>query len=57
MVVMDYVDAQPKPPRNARGQIERVLTLLHANGYVVGDLRECNLLFGADGKDKFIDFD
>jgi serine/threonine protein kinase len=56
MVVMGYIDAQPKPPPNVRGQIERVLTLLHANGYVFGDLREPNVLFDADRKVKFVDF-
>ena len=55
MVVMDYIDAQPKPPQNAREQVERALALLHSNGYVIGDLRECNILFGSDV--KFIDFD
>lgn len=57
MVVVDYIDAQPNPPPDARGQIERVLTLLHANGYVIGDLRERNILFDTDDKAKFIDFD
>jgi len=58
MVVMDYIDEQPKKrPADAGAQIEEVLTELHANGYVFGDLREPNILFGADLKVKLIDFD
>jgi hypothetical protein len=57
MIVMDHVDIQLKPPHDARSQVENVLTRLHAQGYVVGDLREPNILFDADGKVKFIDFD
>ncbi len=56
MVVMDYIVAQPKAPQNIREQIEEVLTLLHANGYVFGDVQPPNILYGADGKVKFIDF-
>jgi hypothetical protein len=56
MVVMDYIDAQPKRPPNAHLQIKDVLTQLHINGYVFGDLRPPNVLFDADGKVKFIDF-
>jgi hypothetical protein len=54
MVVMDWVDAQ-KPPPNPRGMVEKVLKLLHGNGYVFGDLRMPNVLFDKDGV-KFIDF-
>ncbi len=57
MIVMDYTKPQPEKPRDVRGQIEKVLILLHANGYVFGDLRPPNILYGADGKVKFIDFD
>ncbi|KAF9482613.1 hypothetical protein BDN70DRAFT_801214 [Pholiota conissans] len=56
MVVMDYVEASSKTPSNARQQISPVLTLLHSNGYVFGDLRGQNVLFDADGNIKFIDF-
>ncbi|KAF8501148.1 hypothetical protein F5888DRAFT_1632913 [Russula emetica] len=44
MVVMDYIEAGFLPD-DARSQIEKVLTLLHAWGYVFG------------GKVKFVDFD
>lgn len=56
MVVMDYIDALPNPPPDARKQIEAVLTVLHSAGYVFGDLRKQNILFDADGKVKLIDF-
>jgi Protein kinase domain len=58
MVVMDYIDALPwKKVPNAREQIREVLTALHANGYVFGDLRPPNILFDKDKKVKLIDFD
>lgn len=60
MVVMDYVDARSKSntPADSRGQIQTVLTQLHLEGYVFGDLREPNVLFDAnDGEVKLIDFD
>ena len=56
MVVMDYVRPQPRIPSDARGQIEAILTQLHCEGYVFGDLREQNILFDAKGKVKLIDF-
>jgi hypothetical protein len=58
MVVMDYVvDAQLNPPEDARAQVKKVLTKLHTQGYVVGDLRAPNILFDGNGQVKFIDFD
>jgi len=57
MVVMDYIHARPNPPPDVRGQIETILTLLHSEGYVFGDLQGQNILFEADGKVKLIDFD
>ena len=56
MVVMDYIDARLNTPLNAPKQIRAILTLLHSDGYVFGDLRKQNILFDADGKVKFIDF-
>ena len=55
MVVMDHIHARPNPPPDVRGQI---LTLLHSEGYVFGDLRWQNILCDADadGKVKLIDF-
>ncbi|KAH9021872.1 hypothetical protein EDB84DRAFT_519240 [Lactarius hengduanensis] len=57
MIVMDYIDALPNTPPDVRGQIQTILTLLHAEGYVFGDLRKPNILFDAYGKVKLIDFD
>ena len=56
MVVMDYIPPQSNTPPDVRGQIQTVLTLLHSEGYVYGDLRKQNILFDADGKVKLIDF-
>ncbi|KAH9053957.1 hypothetical protein EDB83DRAFT_2552759 [Lactarius deliciosus] len=57
MIVMDYIDALPNTPPDVRGQIRTILILLHAEGYVFGDLRKPNILFDAYGKVKPIDFD
>ncbi|KAH9008852.1 hypothetical protein EDB83DRAFT_2585034, partial [Lactarius deliciosus] len=57
VIVMDYIDALPNIPPDVRGQIRTILTLLHAEGYVFGDLRKPNILFDAYGKVKLIDFD
>ena len=56
MVIMDYIPPQSNTPPDVRKQIETVLTLLHSEGYVFGDLRKQNILFDADGKVKLIDF-
>ena len=56
MVVMDYIHARPNTPPDVRGHIQTILTLLHSEGYVFGDLRKQNILFDADGKVKLIDF-
>jgi len=55
MVIMDHIDSQPHPPTTAREQIEAMLTKLHCNGYVFGDLRHQNILF-ADDRVILIDF-
>jgi hypothetical protein len=55
MVVMDWVNAQKKPPDNARSMVEEVLKLLHEAGYVFGDLRMPNVLFEKD-RVKLVDF-
>ena len=57
MVVMDYIHPRPNPPPDVREQIRAILILLHSEGYVFGDLRKQNIIFDADGKVKFIDFD
>lgn len=57
MVVMDYVENTDKRPTNAREQLEKILTELHAEGYALGDLREPNVLFEERGQVKLIDFD
>ena len=61
LVVMDYIPPQlesklSNTPSDVCGQIPTVLTLLHSEGYVFGDLRKQNILFDADGKVKLIDF-
>jgi hypothetical protein len=56
MVVMDYIPPQSNTPPDVHGQIRTILTLLHSEGYVFGDLRKQNILFDADGKVKLIDF-
>lgn len=53
MVVMDFIDAQPNPPPDARRQIMRAF---ESNGCVIGNLREPSILFDTDGKAKFINF-
>jgi hypothetical protein len=56
MVVMDYIHPLSEPPPDAHDQVREVLKLLHENGYVFGDLRAPNVLFDANDKVKFIDF-
>jgi serine/threonine protein kinase len=62
MVVMEYINAPPNTLPNTqlnddhKIQIEDILTLLHSEGYVFGDLRRLNILLGADGKVRLIDF-
>jgi serine/threonine protein kinase len=55
LVIMEHIDVQ-LPPENAHEQVKEVLTLLHANGFVFGELRPSNVLFDVNGKVKFIDF-
>lgn len=57
MVVMDYINVQADRAPDAREQVEAVLMMLHSEGYAFGDLQEQNILFGAHGKAKLIDFD
>ena len=56
MVVMDYVIPHSRPA-DAHTRLEKILTCLHLEGYVFGDLREYNILFDKDGKVKLIDLD
>ncbi|KAH9011178.1 hypothetical protein EDB83DRAFT_372957 [Lactarius deliciosus] len=56
MVVMDYIDARLDAPHDVLTQIRAILTRLHSEGYVFGDLRQQNILFDADGTVKLIDF-
>ena len=56
MVVMDYIE-QTRTPDDARKQLEDALQMLHDKRYVLGDLREPNILFNENGKLKLIDFD
>ena len=53
MVVMDYVegttvDCAPSVPSTFRKQVEAILTLLHAHGFVFGDLRGPNVMVRED---------
>ncbi|KAF8955828.1 hypothetical protein BDZ97DRAFT_1926207 [Flammula alnicola] len=57
MVVMDYVTPHCRRPANALDQLLRILTDLHVEGYVFGDLREPNVLFNQGGKVLLIDLD
>jgi hypothetical protein len=57
MAVMEYIPPHPKPLQDIRVKVSHILTLLHSNGYVFGDLREQNILVDARGNVKFIDFD
>ena len=44
-------------PSDAYDQVRKALKFLHSNGFVIGDLREPNVMFDWEGKVKFIDFD
>ena len=55
MVVMEYITGGPNKPQN-RHQIVEALRLLHAHGYVFGDLRAPNVLYDSNGQVKLIDF-
>ncbi|KAK2464480.1 hypothetical protein APHAL10511_003459 [Amanita phalloides] len=59
MVVMDYVESSDDLPDrdSTRRQLEQVLSIMHTEGYVCGDLRRPNVLFDTSGKLKVIDFD
>ena len=56
MVVMDYIHARSNTPPDVRGQIQIILTLLHSEGYIFGNLRKQNILCDADGNVKLTDF-
>ena len=53
---MDYIPPESNTPPDVHGQIETILTLLHSEGYVFGNLRKQNILFDTDGRVKLIDF-
>lgn len=64
MIVMDRVKGeqwsalQPgKVSKSTIAELERIVTELHNEGYVHGDLRECNVMVDDEGKVKVIDFD
>ncbi|KAG7094076.1 hypothetical protein E1B28_007696 [Marasmius oreades] len=58
MVVMDYVEpAFSMLPHNAPEQLRQILNNLHEKGYVLGDLREPNIIIDSEEKVKLIDFD
>ena len=53
---MDYIQAPRHAPPDVHAQMEKILHLLHSEGYVFGDLRKPNILFDEQGKAKLIDF-
>ncbi|KAF8178430.1 hypothetical protein BJ912DRAFT_665438 [Pholiota molesta] len=59
MVVMDHVSeaASPKISIPMREQLTNILTKLHQEGYVFGDLRRPNVFLDKKGLVKLIDFD
>jgi RIO-like serine/threonine protein kinase len=62
MVVMDFVDGETvtKPetlPSTFPQQVRNILTLLHENDYVFGDLRGPNVMITKNDNVMFIDFD
>ena len=61
MVVMDFVDGQPRVPSLSRPQFEQVdqaVKLLHSHDLVLGDLRLPNILIYKQYKNAMIiDFD
>ena len=61
MVVMDFVDGQPRVPSLSRPQFEQVdqaVKLLHSHDLVLGDLRLPNILIDKQYKNAMIiDFD
>lgn len=61
MVVMDFVDGQPRVPSLSRPQFEQVdqaVKLLHSHDLVLGDIRLPNILIYKQYKNAMIiDFD
>lgn len=58
MVVMDYVKPLSRDlPQMVHPQIEQILTELHRNRYVFGDLRQPNIILNQVNKIQLIDFD
>lgn len=61
MVVMDYVFSAPYIKRGHHhhldDELRRILTALHKNGFVLGDLRPPNILVTPDDKVMLVDFD
>lgn len=65
MVVMEYLDGMTmhvgdlskQLPTTYLKEVENILTLLHENGLVFGDLRSPNIMIMKDNKVKFMDFD
>jgi len=57
MVIMDYIlPSCGGAPPDVLAQMEKILHLLHSEGYVFGDLRQPNILFDEQGRVKLIDF-
>lgn len=56
MVVMEYIDSKTTAPLDVHTQIKEILTNLHSEGYVFGDLRRPNILVNRMNKIFLIDF-
>ncbi|KAK7023037.1 hypothetical protein R3P38DRAFT_3270575 [Favolaschia claudopus] len=63
MIVMEYIDGETVAameggfPDGFEAQLTRIVSLLHDNGYVYGDLRQPNVMVAGDERVKLIDFD
>ena len=60
MVIMEYIEGTAldarNPPKDTRAEIQQAIGILHANGFVFGDLRAPNIMI-SEGKPYLIDFD
>ncbi|KZT67581.1 hypothetical protein DAEQUDRAFT_729022, partial [Daedalea quercina L-15889] len=60
VIVMDYVNGDMATASLAAAtasSLRKAVEMLHADGFVFGDLREPNVMIAEDGKVKLIDFD
>ncbi|KAF9470927.1 hypothetical protein BDN70DRAFT_820684 [Pholiota conissans] len=58
MVVMEYFDGKPSYEDNRhRERVMEAIQLVHAEGYVLGDIRPPNVMVGEECEVRLIDFD